>query len=105
MAKVEIDGKQKCLEILLTTKKTNPLLGLGWMEKLGKTLGRPSTNKLREKRSGYKTAQRKFQKPLLRKSHREGTRNKDTTKRGYKIDTTKRTTNTDPFTAIGWKRY
>ena len=38
MAKVEIDGKQKELEILVTTKRTNPLLGLHWMKKLGITL-------------------------------------------------------------------
>ena len=38
MAKVEIDGKQKELEILVTTKRTNPLLGLDWMKKLGITL-------------------------------------------------------------------
>ena len=37
-AKVEIDGKQKELEILVTTKRTNPLLGLDWMKKLGITL-------------------------------------------------------------------
>ena len=38
MAKVEIDGKQKELEILVTTKRNNPLLGLDWMKKLGITL-------------------------------------------------------------------
>ena len=38
IAKVEIDGKQKELEILVTTKRTNPLLGLDWMKKLGITL-------------------------------------------------------------------
>ena len=37
-ANVEIDGKQKELEVLVTTKKTNPLLGLDWMKKLGITL-------------------------------------------------------------------
>ena len=35
---MEIDGKQKELEILVTTKRTNPLLGLDWMKKLGITL-------------------------------------------------------------------
>ena len=38
MAKVEIDGKQKEPEILVTTKRTNPLLGLDWMKKLEITL-------------------------------------------------------------------
>ena len=32
MAKVEIDGKQKELEFLVTIKRTNPLLGLDWMK-------------------------------------------------------------------------
>ena len=38
IAKVEIDGIQRELEILVTTKRTNPLLGLDWMKKLGITL-------------------------------------------------------------------
>ena len=37
-AMVEINGQQNNLEILITTKKTNPLLGLDWMGKLGITL-------------------------------------------------------------------
>ena len=37
-ASVEINGKRNDLEILITTKKTNPLLGLDWIEKLGITL-------------------------------------------------------------------
>ena len=37
-ATVEINGKRNDLEILITTKKTNPLLGLDWMKKLGITL-------------------------------------------------------------------
>ena len=37
-AKVEINGTRKELELLITTKKTNPPLGLDWMEKLGITL-------------------------------------------------------------------
>ena len=37
-AKVEINGTRKELELLVTTKKTNPLLGLDWMKKLGITL-------------------------------------------------------------------
>ena len=32
-ARVEIDGKRSNLEILVTTKKTNPLLGLDWTKK------------------------------------------------------------------------
>ena len=38
VATVEIDGKRSNLEILVNTKKTNPLLVLDWMEKLGITL-------------------------------------------------------------------
>ena len=37
-ASVEINGKRSDLELLITTKKTNPLLGLDRMEKLGITL-------------------------------------------------------------------
>ena len=37
-AMVEINGQQNNLEILITTKKTNPLLGCDWMGKLGTTL-------------------------------------------------------------------
>ena len=33
IASVEINGKRNNLEVLITTKKTNPLLGLDWMEK------------------------------------------------------------------------
>ena len=34
IASVEVNGKRNNLEVLTTTKKTNPLLGLDWMEKL-----------------------------------------------------------------------
>ena len=37
-ARVEINGTRKELELLKTTKKSNPLLGLDWMKKLRKTL-------------------------------------------------------------------
>ena len=35
-APVEINGKPNDLEVLRTTEKTNPPLGLDWMEKMGK---------------------------------------------------------------------
>ena len=38
IAKVNVNGKQKYLEILITTKKTHPPLGLNWMKELGITL-------------------------------------------------------------------
>ena len=38
IASVEVNGKRNNLEVLITTKKTNPLIGLDWMEKLGITL-------------------------------------------------------------------
>ena len=38
MANIEIDGKVKQLELLITIKQTHPLLGLNWMKKLGITL-------------------------------------------------------------------
>ena len=51
-ATVEINGQRNNLEILITTKKTNPLLGLDWMKKLGITpdTGRtgPQTNHVTE---------------------------------------------------------
>ena len=34
-AMVKINGEQKHLEVLVTTKKTDPLLGLDWIKKLG----------------------------------------------------------------------
>ena len=37
-ANVEVNGTRKELELLKTTKNTNPLLGLDWMEKLWITL-------------------------------------------------------------------
>ena len=43
IASVEVNGKRNNLEVLITTKKTNLLLGLDWMEKLGITL---DTNKI-----------------------------------------------------------
>ena len=35
MANIKIDGEKKKLELLITTKRTNPLLGLDWMKDLG----------------------------------------------------------------------
>ena len=43
MANIEIDGKMKQLELLITTKQTHPLLGLNWMENLGITLKTETT--------------------------------------------------------------
>ena len=34
MANIEIDGEKKKLELLITTKRTNPSLGLDWMKHL-----------------------------------------------------------------------
>ena len=33
--KVELEGKKLDLELLMTRNKTNPLLGLDWMDKVG----------------------------------------------------------------------
>ena len=38
LANIEIDGKSKQLELLITTKQTHPQLGLNWMNELGLTL-------------------------------------------------------------------
>ena len=35
MANIEMDGEKKKLELLITTKRTNTLLGLNWMNHLG----------------------------------------------------------------------
>ena len=37
-ANVELDGTNRQLEILVTTRNTHPILGLDWMGKLGITL-------------------------------------------------------------------
>ena len=61
----EKDGKRNNLEIFVTTKKTNPLLALDWMEKLGVTLDTghtgPQTNHVIED-SDITTQKRKFKK-------------------------------------------
>ena len=44
IANVEINGETKKLELLITTKKTNPLLGLDWMKHLGIKLEMEETN-------------------------------------------------------------
>ena len=44
MAKVEINGETKNLELLITTKRTNPLLGLDWMNQLGIKLDTEKSN-------------------------------------------------------------
>ena len=62
-ASVEINGERNNLEILITTKKTNPLLCLDWMEKLGITLDTgkigPQTNNVTED-SDITTLQKNF---------------------------------------------
>ena len=43
-AKVEINGETKNVELLITTKRTNPLLGLDWMNQLGIKLDTEKSN-------------------------------------------------------------
>ena len=65
---VEINGQQKNLEILITTKKTNPLLGLDWMGKLGITLDTgPQINHVKEDPDST-SLKRKFKK-LFHENH------------------------------------
>ena len=68
---VKINGKQKQLEILITTKKMNPLLGLDWMKILGITLGKSNTDKqihsIRED-PDVKTLKKQFRK-LFNENH------------------------------------
>ena len=70
-AMVEINGQQNNLEILITTKKTNPLLGLDWMGKLGITLDTgktgPQINHVMED-PGITSLKRKFKK-LFHENH------------------------------------
>ena len=103
MAKVEIDGKQKELEILVITKRTNPLLGLDWMKKLGITLemGKtvPQIQQIKEDQD-ITSLKTKFKK-LYRKPYGKRTGSKDTTKRRREIDTTERKANTDSPSTIG----
>ena len=74
IALVEINGKRNNLEVLITTKKTNPLLGLDWMEKLGITLDTnkidPQVNHVIED-SDVTVLKKRFKKTLQRKPHRE----------------------------------
>ena len=44
MANIDMDGEKKKLELLITTKRTNPLLGLDWMKHLGKKLNIEKVN-------------------------------------------------------------
>ena len=61
-ATIEINGKRNDLEMLITTKKTNPLLGLDWMKKLGITLETdPQINRIVEY-PDFTTLKRKFKK-------------------------------------------
>ena len=106
-AKVEINGTRKELELLVTTKKTNPLLGLDWMKKIGNNTGdwydRPTNtpNKRRPRRNKIKN---EIQKTVQRKPYSERARSKNTTERRRKTDTTERKTHTDTFTTINGKR-
>ena len=71
IAIVEIGGKRNDLDILVTTKKTKPLLGLDWIEKLGKTLDTgktgPQVNHIIED-PDITTLKRKFKK-LFHENH------------------------------------
>ena len=68
-ASVEINGKRN--ELLITTKKTNPLLGLDWMEELGITLDTgetgPQINQITED-PDITTLKKKFRK-LFNENH------------------------------------
>ena len=91
-ATVEINGQRNNLEILITTKKTNPLLGLDWMKKLGITLDTGRTGpqkKPRHRRSGYYFFEKKVQKTFPRKSHRGRIRSKNKVKRRRKTNSKK----------------
>ena len=44
IANVEINWETKTLELLITTEKTNPILGLDWLKQLGIKLEIEKTN-------------------------------------------------------------
>ena len=106
-AKVEIDGKQKELEILVTIKRTNPLLGLDWMKKPGITLGTsktvPQIQQIKED-PDITTLKTKFKILSTLKPQGKWIGSKNTAERRRETDTTERKTNTDSLTTIGKKR-
>ena len=106
-ASVEMNGKRNDLEVLLTTKKTNPLLGLDWMAKLGITLNTGETSSQINHVTGdpdITVLKKKFKK-LFNENHTvNGLDVKNTIKRRCKVDTTKRKANTDSLATIVWKR-
>ena len=102
-ATVEINGQRNNLEILITTKKTNPLSGLDWMKKLAITLdtGRtgPQIKQVTED-PDITSLKRKFKK-LLHENHTvEGLEVKIQLKEDARLIQQKKT-NTDSLTAIG----
>ena len=104
MAKVEIDGKQKEQEILVTTKRTNPILGLDWMKKLGITLETDKTVpqiQQTKKRPRHNIIENEIQETFHRKPYSKWTGSKDTTERRRETDTTERKANTDSPPTIG----
>ena len=104
IAKVEIDGKQKELEILVTTKRTNPLPWPRLDEKAGNNAGdgqnRPTntTNKIRPR---HNIIENEIQETFHRKPYSKWTGSKNTTKRRRETDTTERKANTDSPPTIG----
>ena len=102
IASVALNGKQNNLEVLLTTKKTNPLLGLDWMEKLGVTLDTgktdPQINNIKE--DPDITILTRIFKNLSKNNTVIGLEVKNTAKRRQKTDTAKKKTNTNPPTTI-----
>ena len=104
IAKVNVNGKQKHLEILITTKQTNPLLGLDWMKELGITSDKDNIDqpiKHVKEDPDIKSLKEQFKKMVQRKSYSKGDRSRNPTERKRKTDTAKRETNTDPSTTIG----
>ena len=104
-ARVEINGTRKELKFLVTTKKTNPLLGLDWMKKLritletGKTV--PQVHQVKED-PDVTTLKTKFKKPF-NENHTANRLEvkKKTIKRRRKINTAEKKSHTEPFATIG----
>ena len=104
MAKVNIDKKQKRLEILFTTRKTKPLLCLDWMKIFGITLdtGKSNSQINHVKEDPDETTLKRSFKKLLNENHTvKGVEVKIQLEEDANSMQQRGKTNTDSFTTIG----
>ena len=114
IANVEIDGKTRQLELVITTRQTHPLLGLNWMEKLGMSLKTEAPhqgiNKIdktelnnEQTGCGYNNTEKSVPQTLYKKSHKKEYGSNYPTKRRSEIITAKRKTYCNSSTTRGRK--